>query len=240
MKLPDDFMYPIIDEWNKINEGCRVGSNILGNSNYAQMSEYLESPDKFYKQYYNEYVEEENGNMLSFSESFEKKCFKKAIRNQTMQLNDINSYKKFLNAYKDQVNMIQEDIESINNVSQNVNGLLNSLSESGVFIGTIILEQENDQPQQTQSTITVSANANPKENTKVFRSADPNNDKSAQKEKRGKDRKNITTYYKAMTQLLSAKMRTCNKVKSNALKIVTNFVRLQGGIVKIPKPEEKK
>ena len=37
-----------------------------------------------------------------------------------------------------------------------------------------------------------------------------------------------------MTQILTAKMRTCIKVKSNALRIVTNFVRLQGGITKLP------
>ena len=230
MKLPDDFMYPDVKEWIEINNNCKVGSNILNSSSYAQMSEYLESPDKFYKQYYNEYVEEENGKVLSFSEVFEKRCFKKAVPNQIIKQTDIKPYVDFLKGYNnEQVKLIQEDIESINNVSQNVNSLLNSLSESGVFIGSIILEGENDQPQQTQSTITTSATSDPKENTKTFRSADPNNNKAAQKEKRGKDRKNITTYYKAMTQLLSAKMRTCNKVKSSALKIVTNYVRLQGG-----------
>lgn len=229
MKLPDDFMYPDVKEWIEINNKCKVGSNILDSSSYAQMSEHLESPDKFYKQYYNEYVEEENGKVLSFSEVFEKRCFKKAVPNQIMKKMDIDPYVDFLNKYNEQVNLIQTDIESINKVSQNVNGLLNSLSESGVFIGSIILEGENDQPQQTQSTITTSATSDPKENTKTFRSADPNNNKAAQKEKRGKDRKIITTYYKAMTQLLSAKMRTCNKVKSSALKIVTNYVKLQGG-----------
>lgn len=219
MKLPDEFMYPEINEWTNINENCTIGDNMLNAGNYAQMSEYLESPEAFLKQYYQAFVEVENGEQLKLSEVFEKRCFSKADQNQVVDKVLISQYVEFLNDYNTQVQGIQADIDSINNINANIDQFLRQVvNASTVYIGDIIMEAE--------------------ENTNKFRSADPNDQNNGGNN--SKDRKNITTYYKAMTQILTAKMRTCNKVKSNALRIVTNFVRLQGGIVKIPKPGEKK
>lgn len=220
MKLPTDFEYPELNEWNKINEEVTVGDNILNAGSYGQMSEYLESVDKFFAQYYNNYVEQENGQPLKFTEVFTRRCFSKADDNHVMDKAVIGQYKDFLLGYKDQVELIQSDIDAINEVSQNIDSLLRQIgvTESTTFIGDILLEADDDQNK--------------------FRNADPNAEDK--KQNNSKDRQNIVTYYKAMTQILTAKMRTCNKVKSNALRVVTNFVRLQGGLVKLPDNLKKK
>lgn len=214
MKLPDDFEYPEIEKWSKINDGCKLGDNKLDAGNYATMKPYLEDPDKFLDQYYKEFVEQTgDGKIVNISETFNKRCFSKADANHVMTSTVIGQYVNFLKDYKAQVEEIQNDINTINEVNNNIDNLVRQiLGES------TLLEAEEDQSQ-TQKP----------ENTNKFRSAT-----GEDKPKTNVDRQNIINWYKAMTQILSAKMRTCNKVKSNALRIVTNFVRLQGGLVKLP------
>lgn len=217
MKLPDDYEYPEINVWKDINQNCSVGDNLLTSSNYAQMSEYLESTEKFLQQYYPNFVEQENGEQMRMIDVFMKRCFTKATNQQVVERRLISEFVSFLDDYQNQIEMIQEDIDAINNVSQNIDQLLRQVTgEATEYIGNIILEAED---------------------TNKFRNADPNAEEKTKSN--NKDRQNIVTYYKAMTQLLTAKMRTCNKVKSNALRIVTNFVRLQGGLVKIPEKNKE-
>lgn len=205
MKLPDDYQYPEINVWTDINQNCNIGDNLLTTSNYKQMSEYLDSPDNFLKQYYPNFVEQENGTQMRMIDVFEKRCFSRASEQMVVERNLISEYTNFLRDYRSQVEGIQADIDAINQVNNNIDQMLQQLGITEAFV----LEAD--------------------ENNK-FRSADPNDQN---KGNNSKDRQIIVNYYKAMTQILTAKMRTCNKVKANALRIVINFVRLQGGVTNI-------
>ena len=228
MKLPDDYEYPEINVWNDINQNCTIENNILTTANYKQMTQYLETPEDFLKQFYPNFIEQDNGKQMRLVDVFEKRCFTRASDQSVVDANLINEYKEFLLDYENQINGIQADIDSINKVNQNIDQMLRELglSESTVFIGNLLLEAGGNQQQQNTNP------TNNNENNNKFRNADPN--AANQTGNNTKDRQYIVNYYKAMTQILTAKMRTCNKVKSNALRIVTNFVRLQGGITKLP------
>lgn len=238
MKLPDDFMYPELNEWNNINENCTLGSNLLNTSNYAQISQYLESPESFLKQYYAEFVEQENGKQMRLVDVFEKRCFSKASNQQVVGKELIEQYVDFLNSYKNQIEMIQADIDAINQVNSNMDELIKQIGGANN-----VSAPTNNRPQATNASTIMrgsnyifEADDQPKpENTNRFRNADPNAPDPTKNN--SKDRQNIVNYYKAMTSILTAKMRTCNKVKSNSLRIVMNFVRLQGGY-KIAKKAE--
>lgn len=234
MKLPDEFMYPELNVWNSINENCTLGDNLLSVSNYAQMSQYLESPEAFLKQYYAEYVEQENGKQLKFADVFEKRCFTKASDQQVVDKQLIAVYVDFLNNYKDQIGQIQTDIDAINQVNTNMDDLIKQIAGANNVSAPTNNRPEPQQQATTASAIMkgssyiLEADDQPKpENTNKFRNADPNAPDPTKNN--SKDRQNIVNYYKAMTSILTAKMRTCNKVKNNSLRIVMNFVRLQGG-----------
>lgn len=234
MKLPDEFMYPELNEWNSINENCTLGENLLSASNYAQMSQYLESPEAFLKQYYAEYVEQENGKQLKFAEVFEKRCFSKASDQQVVDKQLIAQYVAFLDGYKDQIGQIQADIDAINQVNANMDDLIKQIAGANNVSAPTNNRPEPQQQATTASAIIkgssyiLEADDQPKpENTNKFRNADPNAPDPTKNN--SKDRQNIVNYYKAMTSILTAKMITCNKVKNNSLRIVMNFVRLQGG-----------
>ena len=234
MKLPTDYLYPELNEWNSINENCTIGDNLLSTANYAQMSQYLESPEKFLDQYYKEYVEQENGKQLKFVEVFEKRCFSKASEQQVVDKNLIAQYVAFLEGYKDQIGQIQTDIDAINQVNSNMDELIKQIGGANNVTAPTNNRPEPQQQATAASAImkgsnyVLEADDQPKpENTNKFRNADPNAPDPTKNS--SKDRQNIVNYYKAMTSILTAKMRTCNKVKNNSLRIVMNFVRLQGG-----------
>jgi hypothetical protein len=150
-----------------------------------------------------------------------------------------------LNNYKDQIEMIQTDIDAINQVNSNMDDLIKQIGGGNNATGPTTTNKPQPEPQQQQAT---QASAIMRglgyileaegENTKAFRNADPNAPDPTKNN--NKDRQNIVNYYKAMTSILTAKMRTCNKVKSNSLRIVMNFVRLQGGYKIEKKVEEVK
>ena len=225
MKLPEEFEYPELNVWEDINNNCTVGDHLLNAGNYAQFKDYLETSDKFLAQYYPNWYEEGK----KIAEVFNEKCFSKADANHVVDNKLATDYSKFLLSYKDSINGIQEDIDAINKVNQNIETLVKQVvGESTVYIGNILLEVENDQQQQ---------NTNTQDEKNKFRDADHN----APKKDSSTDRKNIVNYYKAMTSILSAKMRTCNKVKNNSIRILTNYIKLQGGQVGVlPNKNEKK
>lgn len=234
MKLPTDYLYPELNEWNSINENCTIGDNLLSTANYAQMSEYLESPEKFLDQYYKEYVEQDNGKQMKFADVFEKRCFSKASEQQVVDKNLIAQYVDFLNSYKEQIEKIQSDIDAINQVNSNMDELIKQIGGANNVTAPTNNRPEPQQQATAASAIikgssyVLEADDQPKpENTNKFRNVDPNAPDPTKNS--SKDRQNIVNYYKAMTSILTAKMRTCNKVKNNSLRIVMNFVRLQGG-----------
>ena len=236
MKLPDNFQYPELNEWNNINENCTLGDNLLNASNYAQMSQYLESPEAFLKQYYAEFVEQENGKQMKLADVFAKRCFSDASDQQVVGKELIAQYVDFLNNYKNQIELIQSDIDAINQVNDSMEDLIKQIGGANNLSAPTNNKPEPQQQQQATaasaiirgSSYILEADDQPKpENTNKFRNADPNAPDPTKNN--SKDRQNIVNYYKAMTSILTAKMRTCNKVKSNSLRIVMNFVRLQGG-----------
>lgn len=226
MKMPEEFEYPELNVWEDINNNCTVGDHLLDAGNYAQFKDYLETSDKFLAQYYPNWYEEGK----KISEVFNEKCFSKADANHVVDNKLATQYSEFLLSYKDSINGIQEDIDAINKVNQNMESMIKQLvGESTVYIGKVLLEAPEDNNQQQQN--------NPQDDKNKFRNADPN----APKKDSSTDRKNIVNYYKAMTTILSAKMRTCNKVKNNSIRILTNYIKLQGGQVGvIPNKSEKK
>lgn len=231
MKLPVEFEIPNVDNFNELNAKIGLADHELNAGNYMQMKEYLGSTEAFYQQYYKDIYEQDK----SIMDVFEEKCFTKAKETDIVDNTLAMKYSTFLLDYNKNIKLIQDDIDAINKANQNIDNLLKQVvGESSVYIGNYFILTEvgpnDNNPGQTPTP------PNPQDEKDQFRNADPN----APKKESGQDRKNIVTYYKAMTQILSAKMRTCNKIKNNSIKILSNYIKLQGGQVGIIKNNPEK
>jgi hypothetical protein len=226
MKLPEGFEYPELNNWDTLNGDIKLSTNILDSNNYQQYKDDLETPDKFLQKYYPSMIE--NGKKPI--DIFNEKCFSKADTTHSVNNELAQRYLKFLNEYKESTNHIQEDIDAINEANKSIENMIKQITgESTRYIGNILMEAPEGQPQQNNAPSSPTSVNQPteKENINKFRNADPN----APKKETGQDRKNIVNYYKAMTSILTAKMKTCNKIKRNSAKILTNYIKLQGGDV---------
>ena len=221
MFMPKEFEVPNIDTWDRLFNQIEIKDYGMNYQSWVQ-NKTLEDADTFIKNQYPELVDGDK----SIDQVLHEKIFKVTQRDEVMHKGLVTKYSDFLLRYGDQYNKISKDIDSLNASNKNIEEMLAKITnEATCFLGdkifTMLYEADNNQPQPSPQ------EQKEKEEAK-FRSADPNDQNSDEsKNKLAQDRKYIVTYYKASTKVFSAKLKTCNAIRSASEKIVNNFIKLQ-------------
>ena len=218
--MPKEFEVPNLQTWDRLYNSIEIKEYSQNYQSWIQ-NKSLEDNQTFIKAVYPDLVDGDKPIVQVLHE----KIFKVTQANEVMHKNLVQEYSNFLLEYGEQVNAISKDIDSLNASNKNIEAMLNKITqEATYFLGdeifTKLYEAENNQQSNPQE--------EKEKQEKQFRSADPNDQNAADnKKKAAQDRKYIVTYYKASTQVFSAKLKTCNAVKGASEKIVSNFIKLQ-------------
>ena len=216
MRLPVDppFEYPNLEQWEDINGKLTLQD--MNQGTYNGMKQYLESEEDFIKHYYQQFLVGDN----DIKESINQKVFPPNGSATIVIGNEATQFRDFLFTYPSQWKIIEDDLKKVNNSAKNVETMLSTImatpapTAEAMYVGnrlSYLLEDDNPASK--------FANADTGETTAPKGSGGEG----------GADRKYITTYFKASTKVISAKLATCNKIRNQALKICLNYIKLSGG-----------
>lgn len=253
MLLPDNFERPDIKAFDKmISDIMNNGNDYIFNTaayNGWKQNKYLDTPEAFIKNV----IKLDVGDNKSVADVFHDTVFKKVdAQNNTINNQDVQECVEFLTDYKNYIDMVAKDLQGVNTSNKNIETSLKTLTAAteNAYIGNRLntlleAEQPNGAQQSTGSQLnattqqtTATATSTEDNNTNKFRSADdPNGEKAKAAKNNTEDRKFIVNFYKAITTVLTAEMRTCNQVRRSCEQIVKNYINLQGA--KTPQQNNK-
>ena len=232
MYCPDNFEIPKVNDnnWETFNENIQI-KDFVSNYETWKQQKVFESVDQFIKSQYPELLKSD----MNLVQSMHKDMFMDTAqtKGKAITAETLTPFINFINNFVTTRDNIGKDIDSLNASNKNIEAMLSKIiAEHTDYIGYNIfsLLSEADQVSQTSTQQAAAQNTsnNQNNNTNKFRSADPNDQQSDDnKKKLAEDRKNIVTYYKASTQVFSAKLKTCKAIETACEKIVSNFIKLQ-------------
>ena len=232
MYCPKDFEIPEIKIWKSLNESVKI-LDFATNYDSWKKEKILESNETFIKAKYSDMTQPDK----TIVQVMHDKCFRKVKDKEVIGKDIISEYVSFIEGFEKERDAISQDIDQLNASNKNIEARLKEIvsEATNYYIGNDIFsllcegETQTDNQQQTSQQ---------DKNQNSFRSANPNDQKeSDNKNKLAEDRKNIVTYYKASTQVFSAKLKTCRNIETTCEKIVKNFINLQ---LKNKSSQEKK
>lgn len=251
----EGFELPNYNEWDKL---YKLQMQKIATGSYPQMSQYLDTPENFIKQYYHDYYDEKK----DFKTVVNEKLF--TIVNSTTKIsvnNGIQDAVNFLKEYGNTVDAISKDIDVLNqskNSIEDIVGKLTSNTESVMNLEDTMdiyfseadsadnnsndnasSNDNNQQSNQPNNTNSNNDSNNDKPDTSKPQSADPNQNNQAQTKDTSKDKKNVVTYFTATTKLFSIKLSMCNKIRSKSLSLCKDFITTQGQKVIGPETQAK-
>lgn len=235
MYCPDNFEVPRVNDnnWETYNEKIQI-KDFVSNYESWKQQKVFETVDQFIKMEYSDLLKPD----MNLVQSMHKDMFMEIneTKGKVIAADNITPFVNFVNNFVKTRESISKDIDSLNASNKNIEAMLSKIiSEHSEYIGYDIFDllTEGDEEraqasiQQNQQAATAQAN-NQKNNTNKFRSADPQDQQKDDNNKKiAEDKKNIVIYYKASTQIFSAKLKTCRAIERACEKIVTNFIKLQ-------------
>ncbi len=241
MICPDNFEIPKVnnDNWETYNEKIQI-KDFASNYETWKQQKVFETVDQFIKMEYSDLLKPD----MNLVQSMHKDMFMEIneTKGKVITSEVITPFVNFVNNFVKTRDSISKDIDSLNASNKNIEAMLAKIvSVADHYIGFEIFDlltegntkraaasvEANKASLQTQNAQQSQEKYNEKNKNK-FRSADPQDQQNDEnKKKLAEDRKNIVTYYKASTQIFSAKLKTCRAIERACEKIVTNFIKLQ-------------
>jgi len=255
MKIPENFEVPKVgtesdNNYKKYMESITV-KEFTTNYDLWKRNGSLKSTENFIKSQYPSLVVEGK----SIAQVMHDTLFMdaKQTKDTVISKDNITPFVTFIQEFEAEKQAISKDIDSFNTSNKNIKALLDKIiSEADHYIGFEIFDILTEGTEERARAAIAAKKAaeqaqsqqqaqiqNDQDNKNKFRSANPQDQQGDNKKKLAEDRKNIVTYYKASTQVFSAKMKSCKAIERACEKIVTNFIKLQLKGDKDNKKEQK-
>ena len=236
MRLPDNFNIPNIAKWNELF--TRISGEFkpftVNDYNSWKEAKALDSKGAFIQHNFKSISD-----LMGDNDSLDlgKYVYGDSKQNKGVIVtsNEITKFSEYLTDYKTQVDEITKQIEQLNTSTKNVEQYLSSITaakESYLGLSGVlsILNEEGETTSATTPAKTSSATSpapmvdTSSPNNKFVDADNPDGDKP---EDMNADRKFIVNFYSANSNILSAEMKVCNRIRISCIEIVGNFINIQ-------------
>lgn len=222
MQCPPGFYAPLINEWNRIKNSAKV--IILTEASYNANKPYMENELSFKHRFYRNNFDED---YEDFYDNWKRKVFVKTTGKEVIGQQEVTEFVNFLTNYNAEIDEIGNDIDCINTTNKNIKTMLQAVPTEEAFDMVLGLNQIiNEYGIQLGSKF---KDANEVYNKKIKTQTISFNreQKKMQKKEAKNDKKYLVNYYSISMEVISTKMKLCNTIKNQSIKILKKYISLQ-------------
>ena len=213
MQFPTGFNAPLIDKWNRLKTGVRVV--VLDESTFNTNKTYMDTEENFKKRFYKNFYDD---NYDDFYDNWTKDIFVRTTGREVIGYKEVAQFVNFLHNYNSEIDDIGKDIDNINKSNTNIKRMLSSIPVSeaydiinGITIGSKFKDVESIQANRMG---------------KIAKAKDKQ-EMNLKKAQAKNDKKYLITYYSVSMEVLSSKIKICDNIKNQSLKILKKYVAIQ-------------
>jgi hypothetical protein len=223
MQFPKGFKAPLMREWYRIRDNVKVLP--MDEGTYNANKQFLESEEDYKQHFYRNFYDPDEDDFLP---AWEKKIFVITTGKEIIGKEEITAMVDFLANYNSQIESIGKDIDTINISNRNLKNMLSNMPANESFkmiegineiineIGIKMIGTGFKNPDDIKTSIIDKHNKALAKEQNRLRKREAKNDK-----------KYIMTYYMSSMDIISSKIKICNTIRVQNLKIAKKYIALQ-------------
>lgn len=219
MQFPKGYTAPMVKEWYRIRDNVKLIN--MDPNTYNSNKQYMENEamykSHFYRNWFNEDLSDD------FYPFWKQKVFVQTTGKEVIAKPEIVEYVNFLLAYNTQIEVISKDIDVINTTNKNFKTMITQMPANEAFeVAEGMNQILNELGSRFKDAYAVQQGI-----AKSYES-DMKKEMERQAKRESKnDKKYIMTYYMSSMDIISSKIKICNAVKNQSLKILKHYIALQ-------------
>lgn len=222
MQFPPGFKAPLIDKWNRLKNGAKI--IILDEASFNANKIYMDSEVNYKKRFYRNFYSDDYDD---FYDTWVRDVFVKTTGREVIGAQEVTQFVNFLYNYNGEVDEIGKDIDNINKSNINIKKMLSAVSTEESFsiiqgMNEIINEYGVTLGSRFKNVEAIKA----KNADKITKAKDKEAMKLKKQEAKN-DKKYLITYYTVSMEIISSKMKLCNNIKNQSLKILKKYIAIQ-------------
>lgn len=216
MQFPPGFKAPLIDKWNRLKDGAKI--IILNEASFNANKVYMDTEENFKQRFYRNFYDT---NYDDFYDGWKRDIFVNTTGKEVIGAQEVAQFVNFLYNYNTEIDDIGKDIDNINATNTNIKKMLSMMPVEEAYL---VLQGFNQVINEIGFRDANMVQAKTIEKDKQYRNKE---EQKLKRQEAKNDKKYLVTYYTVSMEVLSAKMKLCNNIKSQSLKILKKYISIQ-------------